>query len=86
MSFPKYISKMDLETFPRFSQLVQEIKDTIWEFAILLQPRIVEVRSLKLYQYGKPTYDFVAMIPSILHACHESRLVGLRVSHAILFF
>jgi len=56
----------------------------IWEFCVPLQPRTVELRPSRWeshYNHGK--HDFVAAVPSILHACHDSRVIGLKVSDSL---
>jgi hypothetical protein len=53
----------------------------IWEFAISVEPRVVEVRFSR--DFNSKKHDFVAQFPSILHACHDSRTVALKAGFPI---
>ena len=83
------IDTKNAQLFPQFSNLSGELKWKIWECSIqrnALQPRIIEVlfseESVLLpaeESEGPEIYDFVADIPPLLHVCHDSRVIALKV-------
>ena len=75
------MAELTFPQFAKFAKFPQEIRDIVWKYATSLQPRIVEVRFSHPWSGPEMAgHDFVAEIPAILHACHDSRAAGLKVS------
>ncbi len=80
-----------LTTFPLFPLLPEDLRFKIWTFASNA-PRILEICQLAtqsnitehhdvdrgIYYINASPYYSPSPVPAILHACHESRVVGLK--------
>jgi hypothetical protein len=69
-------------SFSRFADLPVELRLRIWAFA-QAPPRVIELRTWKSSQELRPLKIGAGphSVPSILHACRESRAEGLRIYH-----
>jgi hypothetical protein len=76
---PKTLAFQQL-SFSKFTNLPVELRVRIWAFA-QEPPRIIELRTWKSSQELRPLKISAGphSVPSILHACRESRAEGLRI-------
>lgn len=80
-------------TFLQFTSLPRELRDLIWEYALLI-PRVVEVHASFMVFCTVSFFDdhqewndvghtyfgkFYSNLPPLLHACHESRELAITV-------
>jgi len=74
--------ELTLTNFPRFPELVPEIRLKIWK-AICLEPRMVDVfqvrKTFDIIEHVR-TFEYKSHcpIPAILHTSHEARYEGLK--------
>ncbi|KAL2074794.1 hypothetical protein VTL71DRAFT_8573 [Oculimacula yallundae] len=74
-------------TFHGFPQLALELRTMIWKFAAR-QVRVVEVEEIQAKYKGRihvRRYGSKTLVPGMLHACDESREIGLRGYEKIVF-
>ncbi|KAF4636849.1 hypothetical protein G7Y89_g1225 [Cudoniella acicularis] len=68
------------QEFTLFLKLPPELQLKIWKEAVeQFRSRVIEVKTYRVRGYPKHSRPFTSQMPSILHACHDSRREALKV-------